>query len=370
MARKTTRRAAKAAGRLQDQVLSHPPIRRWRHARPVRTSRWARSSVQAARTKFIVGHWRRFAPIAAGSAGLTAAALHWLPGGPTVRGFSAGAFAASVAFSLWYVVVSSTGTVAKQMGVDAEEWTATELRRLRRRGWDPLHGFLIDKGDVDHLLVGHGRILALETKWSADPWELVRPEERVVAAAAQVRHGADRVQMFLKSVGITARVDGVVVLWGAVTDGSQREPTYERSGTRVAVVHGSALRTFLKNLRSDDSADIAGAWDALAGQVERNAAHDARKHPAVPKVTTQLAILVIGAAIGLLFVIALTELAVVVFGATSVLADLAVLSGLVFAGAGALVAERRRFNRPLVVGVTIALLSFVALVALRIATSS
>ena len=83
-----------------------------------------------------------------------------------------------------------------------------------------------------------------------------------------------------------------------------------------------------------------------------------------------MAILAIGAAIGLLFVIALTELAVVVFGATSVLADLAVLSGLVFAGAGALVAERRRFNRPLVVGVTIALLSFVALVALRIATSS
>ena len=77
-----------------------------------------------------------------------------------------------------------------------------------------------------------------------------------------------------------------------------------------------------------------------------------------------------GGTIALLFVFALTEPAVALFGATSVLADLTGLVGLVLVGAGALLAERRRFNMPLVIGVTIALLAIVALVAGRVATSA
>ena len=57
-----------------------------------------------------------------------------LPAG-YVRGFAGGSSVTSVIALLAFWVIQATGTAATMMGDDAERWTASELRKLRRHGW-------------------------------------------------------------------------------------------------------------------------------------------------------------------------------------------------------------------------------------------
>lgn len=315
---------------------------------------------------FLTTHWKPFSGVVAGAIAAAVALVRWVPGGPTVRGFAAGLLVAGTASALWLTVISSTGTAAKQMGVDAETWTAAELRRLRRSGWTALHGFPLDWGDVDHVLVGNGRVLALETKWSATPWNLDGSDPRIVSAIDQVRRGAERVQKYLGTVGVGAKVRGIVVLWGPLVGEVPELPLYNSDGERVAVVCGSRLRKFVRTVEPRD-VDVAAVRDALATQIERNDAHLARTKPARPSLRAQAMGLFAGSAFGLLVVFALTTLAIALFGAKSRLADVVMLIGLSVATVLALIVERRAYQRPVVGGFAVSLLALIALVAVRVA---
>ena len=99
-----------------------------------------------------------------------------------------GVVAAAAVVAFW--VVEVTGTSGMMMGDLAEQWTADELRKLRRSGWKTVNHVALTVRDVDHVLVGPDGTFAVETKWSAQEWAL--GGERVRAACRQAATGARR----------------------------------------------------------------------------------------------------------------------------------------------------------------------------------
>jgi len=82
-----------------------------------------------------------------------------------VGGLVVGAIGAATVsmLALWVTLV--TGTAYRSMGATAEEWTASELRPLRRRRWRVANHVALGRPDIDHVLVGPGGVIAVETKW-------------------------------------------------------------------------------------------------------------------------------------------------------------------------------------------------------------
>lgn len=66
-------------------------------------------------------------------------------------------------------LVLLSGTAPLMMGELAEQWTAQELRPLTKHGWRLVNHFGLGYGGQDHVLVGPGGVVLLETKSSATP---------------------------------------------------------------------------------------------------------------------------------------------------------------------------------------------------------
>jgi hypothetical protein len=181
-------------------------------------------------------------------------------------GFILGAGLAGVAglIALW--VTQATGTAPQMMGDLAEQWTASELRRLRRGGWRVINHFSLRPSDIDHVLIGPGGAFAVETKWSAYPWTVNPPEPRLVQAMKQAEDNARDLSLWtgFKAAGISA-VDPVVMLWGA---GTSLLPPVSRFG-RVAVVAGPGAGQWRAELSGDhlSPSQIDTAWRALDRQL-------------------------------------------------------------------------------------------------------
>jgi len=65
-------------------------------------------------------------------------------------------------------------------------WTASELQRLRKHGWLIVNGLALEGRDIDHVLVGPGGVVVVESKWSADGWDLSMPDRALAKAVDQV----------------------------------------------------------------------------------------------------------------------------------------------------------------------------------------
>jgi len=102
-------------------------------------------------------------PLALGSL-----ALWFMPDGQ-FRAFCAGLVVAGDLGAVAFWVAQATGTASTMMGDLAEQWTASELRKLRRRGWRVLNHVMLKQRDIDHVLIGPGGVYAVETKWGPDP---------------------------------------------------------------------------------------------------------------------------------------------------------------------------------------------------------
>lgn len=84
------------------------------------------------------------------------------------------------------------------MGETAEQWTASDLRLLDRRGWKVAHGVRLGRrGDIDHVALGPGGLLVVESKWRSEGWNDRYVTEVVERAVDQVRHGAKEVRLML-----------------------------------------------------------------------------------------------------------------------------------------------------------------------------
>ncbi len=108
-----------------------------------------------------------------GAAGLLAvgATAPFMPAG-FARGALVGSACTSVLGWLAFWVVQASGTAPKMMGDQAERWTAGDLRKLRRREYKVVNAIMLKRWDIDHVLLGPSGAYAVETKWSATPWDL------------------------------------------------------------------------------------------------------------------------------------------------------------------------------------------------------
>lgn len=202
--------------------------------------------------------------------------LAWTQGG---RGawFVMGLGVATAVWLAVFIVMFMSGAMGALDGLVAEQWTAAELRRLQRRGWRLVNGVVLKDGsDIDHVAVGPGGVLVVETKHSVDPWPVgvagdTFMVDRLERACRQVRENARLVRLF--SV-VRRAVDPASVLAVLVVHSSSVAPTlgppWDADGD-VAIVHGSRFREWLETLDGQVLAPQAvnEAWSALADHARR-----------------------------------------------------------------------------------------------------
>ena len=122
-----------------------------------------RTSVRERHRAMVRVQWRPLAGL-----GLAVLALFGVPAalvdGPLQRGVILGSGLTLTACMIAALVVLLSGTAPLMMGEMAEQWTAQELRPLSAQGWRLVNHLGLRLGDQDHVMVGPGGIVLVETK--------------------------------------------------------------------------------------------------------------------------------------------------------------------------------------------------------------
>lgn len=217
-----------------------------------------------------------------------------------MRGIVAGGGGVAILAAITFLVFQVTGTAARSMGPTAEQWTADELRTLRGNGWRLVNGFYLGGGDTDHVLVGPGGVVVVESKWSADGWDLTRSQARITDALGQVLANARRVRLWdpVKKSGLP--VHPVLVLWGRRS--SPQEPAGDHPVTMqgVTVLRGRSAVRFWCRETAAHAATVPiemtdAVWHAIDRQVARRDQYERREHQAPPPSVERLTTLTLGA---------------------------------------------------------------------------
>jgi hypothetical protein len=284
------------------------PLRRlrdWDDARQLqstdRSGTYARRKARLAHRAFVRNNWRLIGGLDLAIAACTVPALVVAP--PLVRSFIGGVVLAGlVGMDVAFVVVLS-GTAATLMGELAEVWTAESLRKASKGGWRVVQGVrLRNAGDIDHVAIGPGGVLVVETKWSGSGWgDGSFAVDRLEGACRQVAANQRDVWHHLRR---PEGVRAVVVLWAlGIKDVDERE--HVRRIADVDVVIGPAFDEWLRGLRpalDDDS--IARLWTDLERTVRKRDAIEAQRQQPMPRSPGELleviSYLATGFAVGLL----------------------------------------------------------------------
>jgi hypothetical protein len=177
----------------------------------------------------------------------------------TARWIALGAVWATVAWvQLAALLVWVGGSVI--FGRMAASSTEDVLRRRRRNGWRVAQDATLGRGhDIDHVAIGPGGVLVIETKWRRD----VR-DDALSWAARQALQGTREVSGVLRSVLDGAPVIPVVVVWGP-----ESSAALPRSTDGVRVIHGPDLSAWLDTFDADrlSPVQVQAAWEQLLAQV-------------------------------------------------------------------------------------------------------
>jgi Holliday junction resolvase len=194
-----------------------------------------------------------------------------------LRGLLVGLAVASFAYLVAYSLMLD-GSHQRMAGADAERWTARELRKLD--GWWVIDSVMFDRADVDHVAVGPNHVLAVETKWTSRPLRIDarRVDGMAIDPVAQTRKSQRKIQLFLKSEGLTQPVIPVLVLWGPGVP--KIDGGYQRIDD-VRVVVGLQAREWRSRLDQLPrwSSSTTGAREAFERYVD---AYDARRSAEQP----------------------------------------------------------------------------------------
>ena len=165
-------------------------------------------------------NWRRLVPVAAVPA-VGAGAFGASPLPAFHRGVMIGVFGAALVATLAFVVVVGSGQLRRMWGIGGEVATAEELStpKRQRQGWQIVHGVQVG-AELDHIAIGPGGVLAIESKWlNDDCWRVT--ERGIVGALGdplgQVRRYAGLLQRFFRSPrGGRHEIDviPVLIIWG------------------------------------------------------------------------------------------------------------------------------------------------------------
>lgn len=199
-----------------------------------------------------------------------------------MRGFVLGAGTATACWSVLFIVAQVSGTASTRMGDFGERSTAGELKKLNGR-WHVIHHVWFPYvGDVDHVAVGPGGVLAIETKWRSRAWEVTPPDRRVLAAAREADEHADSIRELLAQRGLRTKVTPVLTWWsGQPASDASRAP---RKIGRTYVVAGRTLPKWIEDhdehLASLATEEVAAITEVVA---EHAAATDAVDEIARPE---------------------------------------------------------------------------------------
>jgi len=149
-------------------------------------------------------------------------ALGTRPNG-SVNAFLLGVLLATALWASLSVVAIATGATSWFMGSQAEKWTSRALGHLEG-DWQIFHGVAFLEGrrpntwtvDIDHIAVGPGGVLVVETKYSSNPPDLAagRISKNVVHAVDQAEKNAGRLRALLSRDFPDVPILPVVVCWG------------------------------------------------------------------------------------------------------------------------------------------------------------
>lgn len=200
-------------------------LRRHTLAGDQRAGSWARGMARS-RWLYYVKRRRAFLLVMAGSAAVLITLLTFAVPNTFVRGLIVGGGTIGAGALIADMIGQVTGTAHLRGGADAERLTATALRPLLQHGWRLINHMSLKFYDIDHVLVGPAGMLVVETKWSANPWRLDAPNERVTRAISHARRNAGDLARWhaVKNAGIE-QVWTTVFLWSAMTPETEFMPT-------------------------------------------------------------------------------------------------------------------------------------------------
>jgi hypothetical protein len=208
--------------------------------------------------------------------------------GPTLpsdflQGLVLGVAVTAAPTAVWVFAMQQTGTAPTMMGDLAEQWTAQELRCLRKQGWRLVNHFALRVDDIDHVLIGPGGAWAVETKWSATEWRSEAGRVRIAGAVEQALANGRSLGLWHEFKSRRVPVGAVVVLWGP---GLSRWPDEDQSQlvNGVPVIAGPRLRRWLEEMAESSTVvveahQIDAAWAAMDRQVAQRDALDLEAHP-------------------------------------------------------------------------------------------
>jgi hypothetical protein len=131
------------------------------------------------------------------------------------RSFRLGGLTVGLGWFLWLFIQEDRSRFWFR-GAEAERWSSSELRKLRRHGWRSIDGVEFDGYDVDHVALGRGGVYAIETKRTSIPWTV--DDQGVVAPTRdpldQAARGARSIRLLLTTYGIKVDVRPALILWG------------------------------------------------------------------------------------------------------------------------------------------------------------
>lgn len=120
-----------------------------------------------------------------------------------LRGFQLGATAASCVWVIATLLRLGDGGQNLRIGAAAERFTAEELRKLGP-GWQVVDAVEFDGFDVDHVAIGPGGVLAVESKWTASPWDV--DGDRLVGRRYVLEHRPRRRSVSRRGLSGTVRM--------------------------------------------------------------------------------------------------------------------------------------------------------------------
>lgn len=197
----------------------------------------------------------------------------------------AAGFLAGVGISfLYHWSVISSGASAGTMGQAAEEWTESELRRLRRKGWKHVNHLVIKKdvGDVDHVAVGPDGVLVIETKWRSADIDVDKLPKWIGDAVWQAKRNREDVRRLLGWREHDGRpIEALVVLWGPDITHESAEAVLKDD---VNVIAGRYLRDELAAL-SDvrlDPTEVDDIYSKLKQRIDERDEWEKKNLAAAP----------------------------------------------------------------------------------------
>ena len=239
----------------------------------------SRREVRERQRRWVRCHWRPMVVVAAFTS-VMAGFIHvivWQPVAP----YAIGALFASAAWWVYTLMLQTGGIAAKRSGITAEEWTADELRKLRREGWSVVNHVMLVNSDVDHVLLGSGGFLAVETKFRSDWGNGMQDFASIARTSRRSAHDvASRLRLK------TRKVQPLVVMWGP--EMRTRFPEiFEHDG--VTFCPGHLLREYVRTLPAKvEPAEVQTAYKYLGDYVKRRDEGEIKTSGLLPRTGSQV----------------------------------------------------------------------------------